>query len=322
MTKKRKVITGIVVMILILAGAGLWVWHDHEKDKERNNTGPKNILHYEQGSTEGNACMITDKNLEGCLIDGRYMIFYHFKYTMDWTSYYTPEVDYAVVNFYDLVTNEKLGSVDLTEIVKSYLEKGLLWDSDGVGRYRTEEGEFYLCITFTDNQSIWENVYLNVETGEVMEDENLLASWETKHKEKVLEWERNIERDMTIIEIDRIGLLENVFGERWLGDNNLFIYRDQVSGCAINIKRSMLPKENQLLYTEFPGLKEYEGTDEDWVCLYFEKNLTQEEIISLFVEEGEEISFEGCVLRANDSIDGQDHEIHSFEELEQWVDVE
>ncbi|WP_268874764.1 hypothetical protein [Clostridium sp. Marseille-P3244] len=38
----------------------------------------------------------------------------------------------------------------------------------------------------------------------------------------------------------------------------------------------------------------------------------------LLMEEGEEISFEGCVLPANESNDDKEHEIHSFEEFYQW----
>ena len=40
----------------------------------------------------------------------------------------------------------------------------------------------------------------------------------------------------------------------------------------------------------------------------------------VLVEDGQEISFEGCVLPANSSKDGQEHEIHSFEEYEQWCE--
>jgi len=309
-----------VVMILILAGAGLWVWHDHEKDKEKYDTGPENVLFYEQGSVEGNACMIADKIYSSRLVDGRYMIFYHLKYAKEWGTSQTSEVDYAVVNFYDLIINEKLGRVDLTKILNAYLEKGFLWDTNALGRYRTVEGEFYLCFELYGEEG-WISVYVNVKTGEVTEA-GVLEELETAEQtEEVLERQWNKVRNRYLIDYDKIGLLENIFGERW-GELDVYTSNDKVSGYVISIKKGMLPAENQLLYTEFPRLKEYEGSDEDWVYLYFAKDLTGEEILSLFVEEGEEISFEGCVLPAEYSIDGQDHEIHSFEEYEQWVDVE
>ena len=46
--------------------------------------------------------------------------------------------------------------------------------------------------------------------------------------------------------------------------------------------------------------------------------MTDEEVMRLLMEDGEEISFEGCVLPADESKDGEEHEIHSFEEFYQW----
>ena len=52
--------------------------------------------------------------------------------------------------------------------------------------------------------------------------------------------------------------------------------------------------------------------EEDIVTFYIGGAPTAEEILKLFLEDGEEISFEGCVLPAKLSIDEQDHEIRSF----------
>ena len=79
-----------------------------------------------------------------------------------------------------------------------------------------------------------------------------------------------------------------------------------------------LPKENQALYSEFPQLKEYQGEEGLAVCIYLSDYPSAEEIFKLFLEEGQEVSFEGAVLDAELSIDGQEHEIHSFEEYYQW----
>ena len=82
--------------------------------------------------------------------------------------------------------------------------------------------------------------------------------------------------------------------------------------------KKYLPESNETLYKEFPGLKNYGGSEEDIVTFYIGGAPTAEEILKLFLEDGEEISFEGCVLPAKLSIDEQDHEIRSFEEYEQW----
>ena len=40
--------------------------------------------------------------------------------------------------------------------------------------------------------------------------------------------------------------------------------------------------------------------------------------MELVLEEGQEVSFEGCVMGAEYSKDGQEHEIRSFEEYNKW----
>ena len=72
------------------------------------------------------------------------------------------------------------------------------------------------------------------------------------------------------------------------------------------------------MYREFPELKDYVGNEDDIVSLYLQEELTDEEIMRLLMEDGEKISFEGCVLPADESKDGEEHEIHSFEEFYQW----
>ena len=93
---------------------------------------------------------------------------------------------------------------------------------------------------------------------------------------------------------------------------------DRILG--ITTMRKYLPEENEKLYSEFPGLKEYKGEGDEYVTVYLEAYLTTEEIMELFMEDGEEISFEGCVIQPEDSIDWRLHEVHSFEEIEQWYD--
>ena len=79
-----------------------------------------------------------------------------------------------------------------------------------------------------------------------------------------------------------------------------------------------LPENNEALYKEFPGLKDYVGNENDIVSLYLQEELTDEEVMHLLMEDGEKISFEGCVLPSDESKDGDEHEIHSFEEFYQW----
>ena len=204
----------------------------------------------------------------------------------------------------------------------SYLEKGYLWDVEigGIRGYQTAVGDYYILLDFMREDG-WIHVYVNTDTGEVAETDWQEELEPIERTEEVLEKERNEERDRDLIEADKIGLLENIYGEQpERGD--ILIYRDVPGECEIWIERDLLPQENRLLYTDFPGLKEYEASDYRSVYIHFSRDLTQEEILSMLIEEGEEISFEGCVLPAESSIDGKEHEIHSFEEYEQWKKYE
>lgn len=88
--------------------------------------------------------------------------------------------------------------------------------------------------------------------------------------------------------------------------------------AEVEIKAYALPEENKELYSKFPGLKQYQG-QEDLVAQIFLGNYpSAEEIMKLFLEEGQEISFEGCVMDGKYSIDGLPHEINGFEEFDQW----
>ena len=317
--KKKKVIIVIIAIIIILTGVGLWLWNKSEKEVVKR--GLEDVLYYEQGTVEGDACLIGDKISWTWLIEGRYIFFSHFKYKKyeieNNDAHGTPEIDYAKVDFYDLVTKKKLGTVDLTQTVEAYLEKGYLWNV-GIRGYLTAVEEYYLVLEFM-REDRWIRVYVNADTGEVTE-----TGWQeefepTERTEEILEKERNEERDRDLIGADEIGLLENIFGEKRI---DILIYRYVPGECEISIHRDLLPQENQLLYTDFPGLKEYENPDYKYVTIYFSRDLTQEEILSMLIEEGEEISFDGCVLPAESSIDGKEHEIHSFEEYEQWKKYE
>ena len=319
--KKKKVIIGIIIIIIVLVGVGLWLWNKSEKEVMKR--GLKDVLYYEQGTVAGDVCLIGDKIHRSWLIEGRHILFPRFKYKKyemeNFNAYGTPEIDYAKVDFYDLVTKKKLGTADLTQTVEAYLEKGYLWDV-GIRGYQTAVGENYLILEFM-REDRWIHVYVNADTGKVTETGWLEDLEPTERTGDVLERERNEERDRDLIEADEIGLLENIYGEQ-LKWGDIWIYRDVPGECEIVLRKELLPQENRLLYTDFPGLKKYENPDYKFVKFYFSRDLTQEEILSMLIEEGEEISFEGCVLPAESSIDGKEHEIHSFEEYEQWKKYE
>ena len=87
-----------------------------------------------------------------------------------------------------------------------------------------------------------------------------------------------------------------------------------------------LPSENAKLFSLFPELKEeYRnsmnvGTDKS-VDIILTGNPSEEEIMSLMIPDGQEISFEGIKISAENSVDGMEHDIHSFDEWREYFKV-
>ena len=92
--------------------------------------------------------------------------------------------------------------------------------------------------------------------------------------------------------------------------------------AEVRIATYALPKENKELYSKFPGLKQYQEQEGLVARIFLGSYPSAEEVLKLFLEEGQEISFEGCIMDGKYSIDGLPHEINSFDEFDQWFKPE
>ena len=100
--------------------------------------------------------------------------------------------------------------------------------------------------------------------------------------------------------------------------------------CMISMPITSLSEENKLLYTLFPNLKEEleEIKQRGWnsekevpyICICLTDYPTSEDIISLFLPDVQEISFAGMKISKKSSVDGEEHDIHSFEEYQQFME--
>jgi len=99
--------------------------------------------------------------------------------------------------------------------------------------------------------------------------------------------------------------------------------------CIISMPITSLPEKNQQLYKMFPDLakiseeaklQDWENEDEiPYIDIYLVDDPTEEKLIRLLIPDGQEINFEGMKISDINSIDGQDHEISSFEEYQQYL---
>lgn len=95
-------------------------------------------------------------------------------------------------------------------------------------------------------------------------------------------------------------------------------WRDGI--IAIEMLMTMLPDDNSKLYAEFPELKEYSGKEGDTVKLFFAGYPDAEEIVEMLIEEGTELTYEGCILSRGSTIDGNEHEISCIDDYIKWCD--
>jgi hypothetical protein len=89
---------------------------------------------------------------------------------------------------------------------------------------------------------------------------------------------------------------------------------------VIALNSNYLPQESQESYSRFPGLRDFIGEEDLNVSVIISNDITNEEILLMFMEDGRDINFEGAVLRSGWSIDGEEHEIHSFEDFDRLMD--
>ena len=61
-----------------------------------------------------------------------------------------------------------------------------------------------------------------------------------------------------------------------------------------------------------------EGRANTGVDIVLTGNPSEEEIMSIILPEGREVSFDGVKINAENSVDGKEHDIHSFDEWREY----
>ena len=124
----------------------------------------------------------------------------------------------------------------------------------------------------------------------------------------------------------------DIFSRKFLESNmencpyvtTMYYWEDAVK---LSFTTDKLPKNNKKLYEKFPDLKEkLEELEEKGLRARLEVVLTgepsYEEIMELLMEEGREPVFEDIKISAEDSVDGEEHEVHSFDDWRTYYRLE
>lgn len=259
-----------------------------------------------------------------CIVPGKYIIGTEVNGCQATTLYPEYTNGYAYDRFdiyvYDIKTGEKRFLIDVLEVLESYPGMQVSFGNrcaviDGQDIYQRnfelyphqggsyeDENRDYLCINVVDGSySIEEEKAKNWNSGKlgiftVPEDDQLL--WNNLPSD-MMAWMEDKWSGASFY-VDEYENYEGVF---------------EVSGLA-----ECLPEHNEALYGMFPELEQYRGEEDCYIRMYIAGNPSAEELLRLFMEDGQEISFENVVLDGMWSTDGQEHELRCFEDFEQcWM---
>ena len=322
------VVAIVVACICLIVGIGISI-KERNYERQEYSCLAEDIYYYEKGTTDRNACIITncESGAPVVIADKGYVYLFEYDYyeEYDWdlSCDIVRRINKANEIIYDVEAKQVVQVLDFEEIGKevfgeSIFGKRVFWDPTSF-RIRSVEGIDYIQSLYIETQEeecVYHFTYTNIETGETCtmkpeEDEEQLSEGRELYD---ICWE--------IMYDDPFGLLKNngfsyTYEPPHKGEISMYV-RGPNSGICLEVAKRTLPEHNDILYGEFPGLKEYEGSGDDTVVLYINRYLTVDEVLALFMEEGEEVSYEGCVLPARMSKDEKSHEIHSVEEYLQW----
>ena len=228
------------------------------------------------------------------------------------------------IHIYDAFTKELSRTVDLVEIMNDLgeeIEEGYSYSSSPIFRFPTVyEGEqesihFQWTLMqgshYTDS---WIRIRFNERTGEASIHQESEGHFQISDRD--LEFRRKTSAFVSL-------LLRDIDGQSFLAMNGIEtrevddfrVNRTQFFGIvSVELWSDFLPEESESLYSRFPGLRQFQGQEGKRIHVILADYPTAEEIMELFMEDGREISFEGVIMPGNHSIDGEEHEIHSFED--------
>ena len=341
---KGLLITGaVIICVLLVIFIGWVIVHQREVERRRANTKTfvtdrryDEMLYLEAGAVNTNNLVVvtaddTDALYTSLIVPGRYVFLADCEYKYN-DEEDIMEVERAKYTVCDLMTGAPLRTIDVKKIADRLEPDKVIRHPDGGYIVIEEGGDIYLSFNLMNRKDMndktqWRQLYINMETREdpmQMRGDFIRMRGDNLELAETLTGEEGGEYAYGVLVMDEIGLIkangfEPYYSERYRGETAGMKVTDWGYDVAqIEMPKKYLPESNETLYKEFPGLKNYEGSEEDIVTFYIGGAPTAEEILKLFLEDGEGISFEGCVLPAKLSIDEQDHEIRSFDEYEQW----
>lgn len=308
--------------------------------------GIKNNLQRLWISEDGNAlCAIQDNDMkesEDPVI--RYMLYIPLKYAVEVNmtvhsdrmrdvntdkTYLERNIENFDVKVYGIGSKQIKNEIDVLEILK---EKNMNIMPTDYTMFTTRMYENKPCLVFGAEDIVPSNedknnntkrmIYIDVETGELfekeyediigdLEDENRVNSIYTSQFSKFMKQNmgRAVWSDFDTNSVRTLSFFEGCRQIHFTDIENIY-------------------ENNTKLFTMFPELKilcdEIKKNDINKVRaniavdIVLTGNPSEEEIMSIILPEGREVSFDGVKINAENSVDGKEHDIHSFDEWREY----
>ena len=308
--------------------------------------GIKNNLQRLLISEDGNAlCAIQDNDMkEGEDPVIRYMLYIPLKYAVEVNmtvnsnrmrdvntdkTYLERNIENFDVKVYGIGGKQIKNEIDVLEILK---EKNMNIMPTDYTMFTTRMYENKPCLVFGAEDIVPSNedknnntermIYIDVETGELFEKEyeDIIEDLEDENRINLIytsQFSKFMEQNM-----------DNVVWSDF--DTNSVRTLSFFEGCRqihfTDIEN--IYENNTKLFTMFPELKrlcdEVKKNDINKVRanmavdVVLTGNPSEEEIMSIILPEDREVSFEGVKISAENSVDGKEHDIHSFDEWREY----
>ena len=341
--KKKRILMAIVAVVAIAFGvtsiAGILWYREHRMGWERIEKAPtlEDILHVEVSSLGDGIVVASSERAFWSYrnyIPNYYMAFFD---STGWrkdlgSSRIIWRYETVKTHIYDLRTGERIETIDVLELLDTFPQEMEGYQLRGwVSIRKDNEGALSInwpvvnIPTSPHTPEMLKTLSLDLNERKVtlnrVEDTGSNYIYRTQEQSELIR-QLAIFRGWDADESEEHRFLNNN-GITLIDDRRTRVWSGGLSGqVEITMTGSHLPHESYELYSRFPGLKEFIGRGNIEVVIIIDNYPTAKEILALLMEDGREISFEGCVLCYTRSVDGQEHEINSFEDFFRWIDVD
>lgn len=264
------------------------------------------------------------------IFPNKYYINYYYKFPLEdvrngkemevkedqWTQIL--EMNFTVI---DIQTNEELRTVDVKEILEKNYPDYQPGNQVSPSPASTTEYNGKLAVVYVVEKKPTKE---EVEKGIEAEKHNLYIGAEEDFH--VLDMNSTVYMDTEVesseykfLESTDIFKVNGIEGYLYQTKNGYWKGTQWENTIAVGIAVSSLPENNAKLYEMFPEIKGIEMEEDDSLTFYLDE-MSEEEIIKLFLEDGQEINYEGVKMFRNTK-DGEEHILTSKEEIDQYYEA-